>query len=153
MAGTDRDSRDAALAAVLAQAVRDGNVLATDALRVIRHEMRRRNTNKKLTLPFRSAGAQAVIDDYTRRGEPIPKNGSLDALHADHVYELAEADLHSTISVDDWGQLLARARTVVVVTAKENYDLERLERSGTRGPDKYREAGIAWAGDRPPFVL
>ena len=75
------------LAAVLAEAVRTGSLQAADALRVIRHEMRGRNTNKKSTLPYRSSRAQAVIDDYADRGEPVPRNGSDDALHADHVYD------------------------------------------------------------------
>ncbi len=152
MTGLDRDARDAVLAAVLAQAVRDGDLQAHDALRVIKHEMRRRNTNKKTKLPFRSAGAQDVIDSYQGRGEPLPKNGSNDALHADHVYELGDADLRQTVGVDAWMALLERARTVVVVTAKENYALESIERAGTRGPAKYAKAGVTWAGDPPPFV-
>lgn len=97
-----RNERDAALAAVLAQGVREGKVHAVDALRVIKHEMRRRNTNKHAGLPFRSAKAQAVIDECAKAGVPVPKNDSEDALHADHVHELGPADLHNTIAVDDW---------------------------------------------------
>jgi hypothetical protein len=152
MTSQDRDTRDAALASVLAQAVREAKVPATVALRVIKHEMRRRNTNKKSRLPYRSTAAQRVIDDYAGRGEPVPKNGSNDALHADHVYELAEADLHQTVSVEDWKLLLTKARTVVVVTAAENYALEAVERSGTRGPDKYAIAEVSWSGQAPPFA-
>lgn len=39
MSFSARDERDAALAAVLARGVRDGNVHPVDALRVVRHEM------------------------------------------------------------------------------------------------------------------
>ena len=87
MTRSNRDQRDAELAAVLADGVRAGRLQAADALRVIRHEMRRRNTNRKSALPHRSAGAQAVIDEYATRGEVPPKNGSDAALHADHVHE------------------------------------------------------------------
>jgi hypothetical protein len=140
------------MAAVLAQAVREGRILATDALRVIKHEMRRRNTNQKHKLPYRSARAQAVIDDYASRGELPPKNGSDDALHADHVYELDEVDLRTTRTPQEWVNLLSRARTVVVVTARENYDLEALELRGIRGPAKYVNAGLSWADGLPPFM-
>lgn len=59
--------RAAQLAHVLARAVRDGEVAVPDALRGLRHELRRRNTNKKLKIPTRSLGAQAVIDEYGER--------------------------------------------------------------------------------------
>lgn len=123
-----------------------------DALRVIKHQMRRRNTNKHASIPFRSTAAQAVIDHYTKVGVPVPKNGSADALHADHVYELGTTELLTTTTVDDWMRLLERARLVVVVTARENYELEQLENAGMRGPAKYLRAGVGWAGSPPPFV-
>jgi len=148
-----RDERDAALAAVLAQAVRDGRIQATDALRVIKHEMRRRNTNGTALLKHRSSGAQAVIDEYEARGLAVPKNGLNDALHADHVYEFGEIDLHRTSTVEAWTTLLDRVRAVVAVTARENYELERLERSGIRGPSKYAAAGVTWAGEPPSFTV
>lgn len=149
---TNRDQRDAQLAAVLADAVRAGLLQAADALRVIRHEMRRRNTNKKATLPYRSARAQAVINEYAERGASPPKNGSDDALHADHVYEFGADQLFETVTVDDWHQVLTAARTVVVVTARENYALEKLENTGLQGPSKYAAAGVTWAGEAPAFV-
>ena len=93
-----------------------------------------------------------MIADYAARGEPIPKNGSDEALHADHVYELRVDQLRATFTVDEWHDVLAAARTVVVVTAKENYALEKLERSGIRGPAKYEAAGITWAGQVPAFL-
>jgi hypothetical protein len=152
MTRTNRDERDAQLASVLADAVRAGRLQAADALRVIRHEMRRRNTNKKATLPYRSVRAQAVIDAYAERGESPPKNGSDDALHADHVYEFGADQLLETVTVDEWHEVLTAARTVVVVTARENYTLERLENTGLRGPGKYAAAEVTWAGEAPEFV-
>lgn len=151
MTKSNRDQRDAELAAVLAEAVRAGRLQAADALRVIRHEMRRRNTNKTATLRYRSARAQAVIDEYAERGASPPKNGSDDALHADHVYELGADHLHRTVTVEEWRVVLAAARTVVAVTARENYILQKLETSGVHGPAKYIEAGVTWAGEPPNF--
>lgn len=63
-----RDYRDATLAAHLAQGVREGKVDAVDALRVLRHELRRRNTNNKLRIVRRSVEAQRVIDEYAVLG-------------------------------------------------------------------------------------
>lgn len=149
---TDRELRDAALAAVLAEAVRGGRLLPTDALRVIKHEMRSRNTNRKERLPHRSVAAQQVIEDCAALGVPVPKNDSLDALHADHVYEFGPTQLAAAVTVDQWLVALKRARTVVVVTARENYELEQLERAGVVGPQKYVQAGIEWAGEAPRFM-
>ena len=114
--------------------------------------MRRRNTNKKTALPHRSSWAQAVIDDYAGRGDSPPKNGSDHALHADHVYEFDAEQLRETVTVQEWLEVLVAARTVVVVTAKENYQLEILEKSGLHGPAKYDAAGITWADEPPPFA-
>jgi hypothetical protein len=152
MSFSPRDERDAAVAAVLAQGVREGKVNPVDALRVIKHDMRRRNTNKHASLPFRSASAQAVIERYAKAGVPVPRNDSDDALHADHVHELGSADLQNAIAVDDWLQVLKQARVAVVVTAKEKYQLEQLENAGIRGPMKYLRAGIRWSGEQPPFI-
>ena len=41
--------------------------------------------------------------------------------------------------------ILQRLRTVVCVTAAENYALERIERQGT-GPEKYAAAGVTFTG-------
>lgn len=152
MKANDRDRRDASVAVVLAKAVREGEIAPPDALRIIRHEMRRRNTNRKLAVPWRSAGAQAVIDAYASRGETPPANGSDDALHADHVWGLRAEHLYKFRTLDEWMQHLQRMRTVVCVTASENYKLEGLERAGADGPEKYVAAGIAWAGEPPPFT-
>ena len=81
----------------------------------------------------------------------FPRNGSNDALHADHVYELGAHHLNSTMTVDAWHDVLTVARTVVVVTARENYELEQIERGGIRGPAKYAAAGVTWAGEAPSF--
>lgn len=128
---TVAEVRAAQLAHVLARAVRDGEVGVPDALRVLRHELRRRNTNKKLKIPTRSRGAQTVIDKYGAAG--APKNDSDDALHADHVHPLTEATLRDTDTVEKWVVELRRVQMVVCVTAAENYRLEVLEWSGTTG--------------------
>lgn len=137
-----KDERYAAVANALAAAVRAGEVDAKDALRILRHELRRRNTNKTLTIPERSEAAQAVIEDYAKRGIPVPKNGSLDALHADHVMPLTAEHLETLTTTDAWLGALPDLMRVVCVTAKENYDLEVIERGGITGDAKYGEAGI-----------
>ena len=147
---TGTELRAAQLAHVLARAVRDGEVALPDALRVLRHELRRRNTNKKLKIPTRSLGAQAVIDEYGPAG--VPKNDSDDALHADHVHPLTEATLRETDTVEKWLVELRRVHIVVCVTAAENYRLEVLERSGTTGPGKYALAGIEFTTHELPWV-
>ena len=65
---------------------------------------------------------------------------------------LGLADMQNTITVDDWIRVLAQARIVVVVTAKENYELQQLENAGLRGPAKYLRAGLRWAGERPVSI-
>jgi hypothetical protein len=88
-----KNVRAAQLAHVLARGVRDGEVNAVDARRVILHELRGLNTNKAHLLPTRSVEAQRVIEHYAALGQPIPKNSSDDALHADHVYKFTAAML------------------------------------------------------------
>ncbi|MEJ7786404.1 MAG: hypothetical protein WKF96_16495 [Solirubrobacteraceae bacterium] len=134
---------------MLARSVRDGEVAVPDALRVLRHELRRRNTNKKLKIPTRSLAAQAVIDRYGAAG--VPKNDSDDALHADHVHPLTEAALRDTDTVERWLLELRRVQMVVCVTASENYRLEVLEQSGTTGPVKYALAGIEFTTNELPW--
>jgi hypothetical protein len=143
---TEKDRRAAALAAHLAAGVRSGAVEAADALRVLRHELRRRNTNSTLKIERRSVAAQAVVDTYARAGEPIPKNGSDDALHADHVYALNAETLETLVSPEDWVSELERLRTVVCVTARENYNLMKVEKQGHWGWGKYDLAGITFVG-------
>jgi hypothetical protein len=127
---------------VLARAVRKGEVEAVDALRILRHELRRRNTNSTPRIQVRSVGAQASIDKYAPQRPP--RNDSGDALHADHVYPLRAEFLHSVDTVEGWVAELARLRTVVCVTAVENYGLERVEAQGITGPEKYALAGITF---------
>ncbi len=141
-APTGRDLRDARVAHVLARAVREGEVDAVDALRILRHELRRRNTNSTPRIKLRSVGAQASIDKYAPQRPP--RNDSDDALHADHVYPVRAELLHSVDTVDGWVTELARLRMVVCVTAVENYALERVEALGTIGPEKYALAGITF---------
>ena len=138
------DIRSARLAHVLAQAVRSGELNPTDALRVLRNELRQRNTNKQLKILTRSVGAQSVIDHYGE--QHVPKNDSDDALHADHVHPLTEATLQQVQSVSDWLVELKRLRIVVCVTARENYALELIEKQGFTGPEKYAKAGIVFVG-------
>jgi hypothetical protein len=137
-----KDVRAAQIAHVLARAVREGELEEADALRILRHELRRRNTNSGLGIPKRSHGAQASIDKHSP-GLP-PKNDSPDALHADHVYPLTGALLRKVDTVERWIVELQRLRTVVCVTAAENYRLEKIERSGATGPQKYAEAGVTF---------
>jgi hypothetical protein len=139
---TAKDLRAAKVAHVLARAVRDGEIEETDALRVLRHELRRRNTNSSLNIARRSHGAQASIDKYAPH--PPPKNDSPDALHADHVYAFTSDRLRTVDTVQGWLAELERLRAVVCVTAAENYALERLERAGAIGPEKYAAAGVTF---------
>jgi hypothetical protein len=132
-----RAERDAAVAAVLAAAYRSGTIEPADALRIIRHDLRRRQTNRKLAIPTRSAGAHRLIESYAKRGVPVPKNGSDDALHADHVHPLTIEHLDVTITPADWLGELERLGEVVCVTAAENYKLEARELAGVTGPAKY----------------
>lgn len=136
------DVRAAQIAHVLARAVREGELVEVDALRILRHELRRRNTNSALGIARRSHGAQASVDKYSP--EVPPKNDSPDALHADHVYLFTGDLLQRTNTVDQWIVELERLRTVVCVTAAENYRLEKIERSGRTGPEKYAEAGVTF---------
>lgn len=142
----------AQVAHVLAQGVRKGELATTDALRIIKHELRRRNTNGALTIVTRSTEAQRVIDLYG--AAEVPKNASNDALHADHVYPVTEDELLHNDTLEKWMTAMTRLQTVVCVTARENYLLEVVERSGITGPRKYSEAGVAfttpslpWEGD------
>jgi hypothetical protein len=137
-----KELRAARVAHVLARAVRDGEIEPTDALRILRHELRRRNTNASLGISRRSHGAQASIDKYAP--ELPPKNGSADALHADHVYSFTSDLLHTVDTVEGWVKELNRLRTAVCVTAAENYELEKVERKGATGPDKYALAGVTF---------
>jgi hypothetical protein len=139
---TPKDQRLAAVAAALARAVVAADVDAADALRIIRHELRRRNTNRALGAPFRSRRAQEVIDRYAQAGEPIPKNSSNDALHCDHVFQVTVDDLYRLHTRDDWLAAIVHLDQVVCVTAAENYHLERIERTGVQGWAKYPKADV-----------
>ena len=139
---TAKELRAARLAHVLAKGVRDGEVAAADALRVLRHELRRINTGKAETATRRSTSAQAVIDKYADDPTKRPRNGSDEALHSDHVYELNAEALASIATVEGWLAELDRLREVVCVTASENYRLMKVEREGTWGYPKYELAGI-----------
>lgn len=139
---TPKQLRAAQVASALADAYRADKVHWADVLRIIRHELRGLNANSKLLIPMRSVAAQAVIDEYAAAGQPIPKNGSDKALHADHVWTVTVDDLNASSSVTQWLELLKARSEVVCVTARENYNLSALERAGIWGYEKYAEAGI-----------
>ena len=140
VAVSEKERRAAQVAHVLSRGVRDGEVVAADALRILRHELRRRNTNKAIKLPMRSREAQRVIDEYGTAGPP--KNGSDDALHADHLWPLTEELLRSVTTLDGWLVELERLSAVAVVTARENYRLMSAEKQNLWGPQKYEAAGV-----------
>ena len=96
-----------ALASVLARAVTAEEIGPSHALRILRHELRRMNVNRAMKAPMRSAGAQQVIDRYGELGEPIPKNGSNDALPCDHVHAVTAEDLRALVTLEDWVASLA----------------------------------------------
>jgi hypothetical protein len=144
---TPKELRMAQVAHVLARGVRDGEVNPADALRILKHELRRLNTNSWRRLEVRSHGAQASIDKYAPNRPP--PNGSDDSLHADHVYPLTRGLLHEVTTVEGWAGELRRLAAVVYVTAKENYTLQQIERQGTHGPEKYAKAGVTFATPVP----
>jgi hypothetical protein len=144
---TPKELRAAQVAHVLARGVRDGEVNPIDASRILKHELRRLNTNRSHTLEVRSHGAQASIEKYAPRRPP--PNGSGDSLHADHVFPFAVDLLHEVKTVDGWVSELRRLATVVCVTAKENYALEQVEKAGAHGPEKYAAAGVTFASRVP----
>lgn len=148
MIATERQHRAAALAHVLARAVRENEVAYGDARRVIVHELRRLNNNQKPEIRPRSAGAQRAIEQYGE-GE-VPKNGSDDALHADHYATITPETFERVTSIEAWVEELNRlATSVVCVTAKENYRLEQIERAGLVGPQKYAAAEITFVDPVP----
>lgn len=83
-----------------------------------------------------------MIDRYVREGRPIPKNGSDDALHCDHVWTITAADLAVWDTPDAWLAQLPRLDEVVCVTAAENYRLQPFEKAGHWGWKKYKLAGV-----------
>jgi hypothetical protein len=93
--------------------------------------------------------AQKTIDAYGPAN--APKNGSFDALHADHVYPLTEKELYRNDTLEMWINAMRRLRTVVCVTAMENYQLEKRERRGVTGPSKYAEVGVTFTTQELPW--
>jgi hypothetical protein len=122
-------------------------VAAADAGRVLRHELRRRNTNGHSTLPGARCAAQVVIERYAAEGRRSPANGSPDALHCDHVFTLTDGHLAALTTQDAWLARLPEFDLVVCVTAVENYRLEQRERKGTDGWAKYAAAGVEMVAD------
>jgi hypothetical protein len=150
-----RDSKDvrwAKLANVLAEAARAGRIDPHDARTVLVHALRVRNSNAKLKIRPRSMGAQDSIDRYAP--DPPPPNGSLDALHADHVYCFPHTGPRLTTffsrvtTVDAWLRELRQLGQVVCLTAAENETVRRVENDLT-GPEKYDRAGIVFVDPTP----
>lgn len=150
MAATEKETRAAQVAHALAAAVRTDQVAAADAVRILRHELRRLNTGKGETISVRSEEAQRVLDKYEQLNQSRPRNGSPEALHADHVWPLTTEHLHEVTTVEDWVEQLRHLSTVVCVTAAENYRLQKIERT-TPGPEKYAIAGVEFTTDRLPW--
>jgi hypothetical protein len=144
---TAKELRAAQVAHALARAVRSNAVHPIDASRILKHELRRLNTNRSHKIAVRSSGAQASIDKYAP--ERPPRNDSEDALHADHVYPFTTDVLYEVKTVEAWILELRRLATVVCVTANENYALEQVEKAGLRGPDKYEAAEVTFASPVP----
>lgn len=135
-----------------AEGVLAGRVAAPTVRTVLVRGLRGRWANEKLLIRPRSHGAQIVVDKYDP--QPPPKDNSLDALHADHVYPMPRSgpELLSLFeelnSVDKWHAELERISLVVCVTGRENYKLGPFEPT-VRGPAKYAAAGITFVDDVP----
>jgi hypothetical protein len=137
-----RDSRFAALAAVLARAAESGELEPLVAIRVIKDQLRKRNTNRRDSIERRSRAVQEVYDRCAAAGTTVPKNDSLDAPHCDHVWSITPEDLARLQTREAWLFELPRLDEVVLVTAAENYRLQQFERTGLTGYAKYDAAGI-----------
>jgi hypothetical protein len=125
-----------------------GRVTPSGARRIIVHDLRRLNTNNKLAIRPRSLGAQRVIEAYAPAVPP--KNGSPDALHADHYGMPTSEEVSMISSVDAWLRVVARVRqSIVCLTAAENYALIKWERKGYVGHEKYEMAGIKFVDPVP----
>src|SRR5690606_15266573 len=86
--------------------------------------------------------AQGVIDSYASAGTVVPKNGSPDALHCDHVHPLTVDDLRRLTTTEEWLEAIPRVTEGEWVTAAENYSLQPHEKAGLTGWDKYRAADV-----------
>lgn len=126
----ERKENFAKLASVLSSGARAGQVRYEDAGRVLRHELRRMNTRAAKSVPpdLWSAAAKAALEKY--EGD-VPPNGSTESLHCDHAFPIVRDTLKRLDGVDAWLGALPTLMEVVVVTAKENYALQRVEREHT----------------------
>lgn len=140
-----KDARFAALGAVLARAAESGELEPLVAIRVLKDQLRKRNTNKRDSVQRRSKAVQGVYDRCATQGKPVPKNDSLDAPHCDHLWTLTSDDLSRLQTVDAWLAELPRLDEVVLLTAAENYRLQPFEKQGMTGYQKYEAAGIEFA--------
>lgn len=143
------NTRFCALGAVLARAAGAGELEASFAVAVMKDRLRKRNTNKRTSVPYRSVAANTVFEGSAAVGLTPEKNNSLEAIHCDHVWPLLASDLPGLLTPEAWMAVLPRLDEVVCVTARENYRLQRVEREGFYGWDKYREAGVELVAGSP----
>jgi hypothetical protein len=94
-----------------------------------------------------------VIEHYAALGQPIPKNSSDDALHADHVYKFTAVVLTETSTVEAWLAELRRLAMVVCVRPARTTSWRGVEARGTTGPEKYSAAGVEFAGSVLPWIV
>ncbi|HEX7165522.1 MAG TPA: hypothetical protein VF230_00945 [Acidimicrobiales bacterium] len=119
-----------------------GELEALVAIRVVKDQLRKRNTNRRDSVERRSKAVQAVYDRCAAEERPVPRNDSPDAPHCDHVWSLAAEDLLRLQTAEAWLAELPRLDEVALVTAAENYRLQSFERAGLTGPAKYEAASI-----------
>jgi hypothetical protein len=143
----EKDLRWAKFAGVLSEAARLGRINPQDARTALAHTLRTRNNGTKLRIRPRSRGAQASIDKYAPAHPP--RNGSPEALHADHIHSLPHTgpgldELFERVrGVDAWLEELRRLDRVVCVTNDENEQVRRVEQcQKVTGSAKYALAGI-----------
>ncbi|MGZ4542516.1 MAG: hypothetical protein ACXVGN_10935 [Mycobacteriaceae bacterium] len=105
-----RDERFARRANVVAAGVRNGDIQAEDALRVLKHQLRIFTRNQAMKITRRSTVAQRSSRGHD--GAP-PKNGSGSALHSDHVHPLNRDQLVTLTSVHMWLAVLDQLREIV----------------------------------------
>jgi hypothetical protein len=83
-----------------------------------------------------------------RSASGIPPAGNFSG----HVYKFTNDALAQTASVEAWVAELRRLALVVCITARENYILEAIEKSGTTGPAKHAKAGIEFTSSVVPWA-
>src|SRR4051794_12334382 len=129
-APVEGDLGAARVARVLARAVRKVEVEAVDALRILRHELCRRNTNSTPRIKVRSVGAQGQ-HRQVRAAETAEERLRRRPARRPRLSLRAEV-LHSVDTVEGWVAELARLRTVVCVATVENPGIPVRSRTAGR---------------------